>query len=292
MKKSKNGYTLIEMVLVIAIIVVIGAAFTAGISKYIDGANTSSASVKIQTKAYDLAIDSAKDRLADSTWEMPPVKKGESKPNGPTNPNDGDALGNVTGNLIETEENGKSDVHENENESEVIISGEEKEENKGDTNTDLNTGNGSEGTAKEESKQEDEKPVVNEKQENTGAGSEATTGKKASDLAQPGDDVVGDYMLVKGGMVEGQNKKGIRSIVPESDGSYTVIFQNDSWNAIDCKFTISVSGGTVKVVGGSIWIIQSVFDFYSNNAPKDGVYVLDDAQLSKLESEFGLKVCL
>jgi type IV pilus assembly protein PilA len=52
-QKSKKGFTLVEMVLVIAIIVILAAVLIIGITKYLNGANAASASISMHQSEID-----------------------------------------------------------------------------------------------------------------------------------------------------------------------------------------------------------------------------------------------
>ena len=61
-KKSKNGFTLVEMVLVIAIIVILAAVLIIGVTKYLQAANAAKASIEQHNSAVgevNSAIDAA-----------------------------------------------------------------------------------------------------------------------------------------------------------------------------------------------------------------------------------------
>ena len=52
-QKSKKGFTLVEMVLVIAIIVILAAVLIIGITKYLNGANAATKSISMHQSAID-----------------------------------------------------------------------------------------------------------------------------------------------------------------------------------------------------------------------------------------------
>ena len=52
-QKSKKGFTLVEMVLVIAIIVILAAVLLLGISAYLDAANKAASSMKKHNDSTD-----------------------------------------------------------------------------------------------------------------------------------------------------------------------------------------------------------------------------------------------
>ena len=53
-QKTKKGFTLIEMVLVIAIIVILAAVLIMGVSNYLQKANNAAASVEAHNSAVDV----------------------------------------------------------------------------------------------------------------------------------------------------------------------------------------------------------------------------------------------
>lgn len=55
-QKSKKGFTLVEMVLVIAIIVILAAVLIIGITKYLNGANAASASISQHQSAVEKVV--------------------------------------------------------------------------------------------------------------------------------------------------------------------------------------------------------------------------------------------
>ena len=56
-QKSKKGFTLVEMVLVIAIIVILAAVLIIGITKYLNGANAATQSISMHQSAIDDVVD-------------------------------------------------------------------------------------------------------------------------------------------------------------------------------------------------------------------------------------------
>lgn len=62
--KNKAGFTLVEMVLVIAIIVVLSGVLLVGITKYMKDANSKSAKVETHNNAADQAAHDVDSRLA------------------------------------------------------------------------------------------------------------------------------------------------------------------------------------------------------------------------------------
>ena len=61
-QKSKRGFTLVEMVLVIAIIVILAAVLIIGVTKYLQAANAAKASIEQHNSAVgevNQAIDAA-----------------------------------------------------------------------------------------------------------------------------------------------------------------------------------------------------------------------------------------
>ena len=56
-QKSKKGFTLVEMVLVIAIIVILAAVLIIGITKYLNGANAASKSISMHQSAVNKVTD-------------------------------------------------------------------------------------------------------------------------------------------------------------------------------------------------------------------------------------------
>ena len=55
-QKSKKGFTLVEMVLVIAIIVILAAVLIIGITKYLNGANAAKKSISQHQSAVDKVV--------------------------------------------------------------------------------------------------------------------------------------------------------------------------------------------------------------------------------------------
>lgn len=56
-QKSKKGFTLVEMVLVIAIIVILAAVLIIGITKYLNGANAAKKSISEHQSAVEKVVD-------------------------------------------------------------------------------------------------------------------------------------------------------------------------------------------------------------------------------------------
>lgn len=56
-QKSKKGFTLVEMVLVIAIIVILAAVLIIGITKYLNGANAATKSISMHQSAVDYVVN-------------------------------------------------------------------------------------------------------------------------------------------------------------------------------------------------------------------------------------------
>ena len=56
-QKSKKGFTLVEMVLVIAIIVILAAVLIFGVAKYLKAANSASRSISLHNSATGKAED-------------------------------------------------------------------------------------------------------------------------------------------------------------------------------------------------------------------------------------------
>ncbi len=56
-QKSKNGFTLVEMVLVIAIIVILAAVLIIGVSDYIARAKNAAASVEAHNDEIDIVVN-------------------------------------------------------------------------------------------------------------------------------------------------------------------------------------------------------------------------------------------
>lgn len=55
-QKSKKGFTLVEMVLVIAIIVILAAVLIIGITKYLNGANAAKKSISEHQSAVEKVV--------------------------------------------------------------------------------------------------------------------------------------------------------------------------------------------------------------------------------------------
>lgn len=64
-QKSKKGFTLVEMVLVIAIIVILAAVLLIGITKYLNGANAATKSISMHQSAVDQVVKDVKDQGLD-----------------------------------------------------------------------------------------------------------------------------------------------------------------------------------------------------------------------------------
>lgn len=60
-QKSKKGFTLVEMVLVIAIIVILAAVLLIGITKYLNGANAAKKSISLHQSTVDQVVTDVKD---------------------------------------------------------------------------------------------------------------------------------------------------------------------------------------------------------------------------------------
>lgn len=56
-QKSKKGFTLVEMVLVIAIIVILAAVLIISITKYLNGANAATKSISMHQSVIDDVVD-------------------------------------------------------------------------------------------------------------------------------------------------------------------------------------------------------------------------------------------
>ena len=64
-QKSKKGFTLVEMVLVIAIIVILAAVLLIGITKYLNGANAATKSISMHQSTVDQVVQDVKDQGLD-----------------------------------------------------------------------------------------------------------------------------------------------------------------------------------------------------------------------------------
>ena len=64
-QKSKKGFTLVEMVLVIAIIVILAAVLIIGITKYLNGANAATKSISMHQSTVDQVVQDVKDQGLD-----------------------------------------------------------------------------------------------------------------------------------------------------------------------------------------------------------------------------------
>lgn len=62
-QKSKKGFTLVEMVLVIAIIVILAAVLIIGITKYLNGANAAKKSISEHQSAVEKVVDDVNDQV-------------------------------------------------------------------------------------------------------------------------------------------------------------------------------------------------------------------------------------
>ena len=56
-QKSKKGFTLVEMVLVIAIIVILAAVLIVGVTQYLNAANAAKQSLSEHSSAVDAVVD-------------------------------------------------------------------------------------------------------------------------------------------------------------------------------------------------------------------------------------------
>ena len=62
-QKSKKGFTLVEMVLVIAIIVILAAVLIIGITKYLNGANAAKKSISEHQSAVEKVVGDVNDQV-------------------------------------------------------------------------------------------------------------------------------------------------------------------------------------------------------------------------------------
>ena len=62
-QKSKKGFTLVEMVLVIAIIVILAAVLIIGITKYLNGANAAKKSISEHQSAVEKVVEDVNDQV-------------------------------------------------------------------------------------------------------------------------------------------------------------------------------------------------------------------------------------
>lgn len=62
-QKSKKGFTLVEMVLVIAIIVILAAVLIFGVAKYLKAANAASKSISLHNSATGKAEDDVNNKV-------------------------------------------------------------------------------------------------------------------------------------------------------------------------------------------------------------------------------------
>lgn len=62
-QKSKKGFTLVEMVLVIAIIVILAAVLIIGVTKYLNGANAAAKSISEHTSDINQVVSDVDTKL-------------------------------------------------------------------------------------------------------------------------------------------------------------------------------------------------------------------------------------
>lgn len=270
-KNSKKGFTLVEMMLVIAIITILAVATTFGLSKYLQYADEKSAMVAQKGDTYDQAELAVNAKLGDSTWSMPQPTTTSAPVGGGGGAGGGTAA--PTANPTTTTAPTTSPAA---------------------TTAPAGGGGGGGGGISTPVPTTSPNPTTT-----TAPTTAPGAGGSGGSVPAIDPELLGSGVIDEDGMVKyGDNikvdpakltktGKGVNSIVQQADGSYTLKIQNDQWNAVDCKIEINIgSDGKITFTGGNKYILSG----FRNDLWAGDTFELGQNELNYLKTEYGLQI--
>lgn len=251
MKQSKKGFTLVEMMLVVAIIVILAGTAVVSIGDSLRKSQES----QDKYQEHALLVDSARDNIHTMMHVNPPVYVPAPPTNNPGgNPGVGGGGVGGGGEDIPVGGGGDAPTFEEPDETEPEV-------------------NEPEITEPDASEPEVNEPEATEPE--TGSGSGSSTG---------GADKTEGPFTVKGGYVTEDGASGVRSVSPSNDGSYEIVIGSAYYNT---DFKISVSGNTITFVTNK-YLLDS-YDFsFKGQLWKSDTFTLTDSDKAEFEKQFGL----
>lgn len=279
-KYNKKGFTLLEMMLVVAIILVLASATTVGLNNYIKRSNQRAQMAATKGQVYDQALADINGLVNLSPAGMPDTP--------PTDDNNNPGTGNAgAGGTAGT---GGGSVTVAPTAAPTSVPTVAPETPKPATPTPKPTATATPVPTATVAPTATPKPTTAPAGGAGGAGSGISVGSKVgSYTVKEGDKVYGKNIVIKKEFDIGDgagNTKGVCNVKVTGDGTYSFRIQSSQWDGVECDITVSVEGDKITFTSGNKWVLGGM----RNDLWAGDSFDLTASDLQYLEKEYGLVI--